>query len=84
MLLLQAYWMMLKNSYTQGGANSMTLAPGHMKSQLQLLLASKAIFLKNYLAVSTCIAQNSATHPGPFLSIVPLNLKSCESKDPKR
>ena len=27
------------------------------------------------------IAQNSATHTGPFLSLVALNLKSRESKD---
>ena len=31
-----------------------------------------------------CIAQNSATHPGPFLSLVALNLKSRESKDVKQ
>ena len=30
------------------------------------------------------IAQNSATHPGPFLSLVALNLKSHDSKDPKQ
>ena len=30
------------------------------------------------------IAQNSATHPGPFLSLVALNLKSRESKDAKQ
>ena len=31
-LLLHADWIMLKNSSNQGGANSMTLAPWHMKS----------------------------------------------------
>ena len=30
------------------------------------------------------IAQNSTTYPGPFLSIVALNLKSRESKDAKQ
>ena len=61
MLLLHADWMMLKNSSNQGGANSMTLAPWHTKSQLQMLVASKAIvFLENYLVVSTWILNGSS------------------------
>ena len=33
----------------------MTAAPWHKKSQPWMLVASKAAFLENYLAVSTCI-----------------------------
>ena len=33
----------------------MTLAPWHTKSRLRLLVALKAVFLENYLAVSTWI-----------------------------
>ena len=51
-LLLHADWMMLKNSSNQGGANSVTLASWHTKSWPRMLVASKAVFLKNYLAVS--------------------------------
>ena len=36
----------------QGGANSVTLASWHTKSWPRMLVASKAVFLKNYLAVS--------------------------------
>ena len=36
------------------------------------------------IAFGLTIAQNSATHPGPFLSLVALNLKSHESKDAKQ
>ena len=46
---------MLKNSSNQGGANSLTLAPWHTKSQPRSLVALKAVFLENYLAVSTWI-----------------------------
>ena len=46
---------MLKNSSNQGGAKSLTLAPWHMKSWPWLVVASKAISLENYLAVSTWI-----------------------------
>ena len=60
-LLLHADWMMLKNSSNQGGANSLTLAPWHTKSRLQMLVASKAILLENYLAVySTWILNESS------------------------
>ena len=54
-LLLHADWMMLKNSSNQGGANNVTLAPWHPKSRPRMLVASKAVFLENYLAVSTWI-----------------------------
>ena len=59
MLLLHADWM-LKNSSNQGGTHSATLASWHMKSWLPMLVASKAIFLKNYLAVSTWILNGSS------------------------
>ena len=52
--------MMLKNSSNQGGANSVTLASWHTKSWLWLLVALKAVFLKNYLAVSTWILNGSS------------------------
>ena len=58
MLLLHADWM-LKNSSNQGGTHSATLASWHMKSWPPMLVASKAIFLKNYLAVSTWILNGS-------------------------
>ena len=48
-LLLHAEWMMLKNASNQGGANSMTAL------STRKLVASKAAFLENYLAVSTWI-----------------------------
>ena len=38
----------------------MTLAPWHMKSRPRVLVASKAVFLKNYLAVSTWILNGSS------------------------
>ena len=60
-LLLHTDWMMLKNSSNQGGANTMTLAPWHMKSRPRMLVASKAVvFLENYLAVSTWILNGSS------------------------
>ena len=59
MLLPHADWMKLKNSSNQGGANSVTLAPWHTKSRLLMLVASKAVFLENYLAVSTSILNGS-------------------------
>ena len=52
--------MMLKNSSNQGAANSLTLAPWHTKSRLPLLVALKAVFLENYLAVSTWILIGSS------------------------
>ena len=51
---------MLKNSSNQGGANSATLAPWHTNSRPWLLVASKAVFLENYLAVSTWIFNGSS------------------------
>ena len=59
-LLLHVDWMMLNNSSNQGGANSVTLAPWHTKSRPQILVASKAVFLENYLAVSTWILNGSS------------------------
>ena len=38
----------------------MTLAPWHTKSWPRMLVASKAVFLKNYLAVSTWILNGSS------------------------
>ena len=57
-LLLHADWVMLKNASNQGGANSVT--PWHTKSRLRMLVASKAAFLENYLAVSTWILNGSS------------------------
>ena len=51
---------MLKNSSNQGGANSVTLAPWKTKSRLRMLVASKAVFLENYLAVRTSILNGSS------------------------
>ena len=59
-LLLHADWMMLENSSNQGEANSVTLAPWHTKSRPRMLVASKAVFLENYLAVSTWILNGSS------------------------
>ena len=59
-LLLHADWMMLKNSSNQGGANRVTLAPWHTKSRLQTLVASKTLFLRHYLEVSTWILNGSS------------------------
>ena len=38
----------------------MTLAPWHMKSRLRMLVTSKAVFLENYLVVSTWILNGSS------------------------
>ena len=38
----------------------MTLAPWHTKSRPRLLVALKAVFLENYLAVSTWILNGSS------------------------
>ena len=54
MLLLHADWMMLKNASNQGGANSVTVL------STWKLVASKATFLENYLAVSTWIFNGSS------------------------
>ena len=51
---------MLKNSSNQGGANSLTLAPWYTKSRPRLLVALKAVFLENYLAVSTWTLNGSS------------------------
>ena len=51
---------MLKNSSNQGGANSATLAPWYTELRLWMLVASKAVFLENYLAVSTWILNGSS------------------------
>ena len=51
---------MLKNSSNQRRANSVTLAPWHMKSWPWMLVASKVVFLENYLAVSTWILNGSS------------------------
>ena len=51
---------MLRKSSNQGGANSVTHAPWHMKSRPWMLVASKAVFLENYLAVSTWILNGSS------------------------
>ena len=59
-LLLHADWVMLKNSSNHSGANSVTLAPWHTKSRPRMLVASKAVFLENYLAVSTWILNRSS------------------------
>ena len=59
-LLLHADWMMLKNSSNQGGANSVTLNPWQTKSRWQMLVTLKAVFLENYLAVSTWILNGSS------------------------
>ena len=51
---------MFKNASNQRGANSVTVAPWHMKSQPRMLVALKAVFLENYLAVSTWILNGSS------------------------
>ena len=53
-LLLHADWIMLKNASNQGGANSVTVL------STRKLVASKAAFLENYLAVSTWIFNGSS------------------------
>jgi len=45
--------------YNERGANSVTVAPWHMKSQPQIQVASKAAFLENQLADSTWISNGS-------------------------
>ena len=52
--------MMPKNSFNQDGANSVTLAPWHTKSRPRMQVTSKAVFLRNYLAVSTWILNGSS------------------------
>ena len=52
--------MMPKNSFNQDGANSVTLAPWHTKSRPRMQVASKAVFLENYLVVSTWILNGSS------------------------
>ena len=47
-------------STNQRGANSVTVAPWHTKSVPRILIASKAAFLGNYLAVSTWILNGSS------------------------
>ena len=59
MPLLHADWTMLKNASSHGEANSVTVASWHTKSRLQMLVASKAAFVKNYLVVSTWILNGS-------------------------
>ena len=44
----------------QCGANSVTVAPWHTKSWPRMLVASKAAFLENYLAVSAWILNGSS------------------------
>ena len=51
---------MLKNSSNQGGANNVTFAPWHTKSRPRKLVAWKAVFLENYLAVSTWTLNGSS------------------------
>jgi len=51
---------MLKNASNQGGANSVTVAPWQTKFWPQILVASKAAVLENYLAVSTWILNGSS------------------------
>ena len=46
--------MIIKNVSNQDGANNVSAAPWHTKSQsMMLLVASKDAFLENYLPVST-------------------------------
>ena len=52
MLLLHTDWIIVKNVSNQGGANSVTAALWHSKSQPRMLVASKIAFLKNCLAVA--------------------------------
>ena len=50
----------LFTSTNQHGANSVTVAPCHTKSVPRILIASKAAFLGNYLAVSAWILNGSS------------------------
>ena len=59
-LLFHADWVMLKNASNQGGAKSVTVAPGKTKSRPWMLVASKVAFLENYLAASTWILNGSS------------------------
>jgi len=47
-------------SSNQRGANSVTVAPWHTKSVPQMLIASIAAFLENFLAVSAWILNGSS------------------------
>ena len=49
-----------KECIQSGWRNGVTAAPWHMKSQLRMLVALKAAFLENYLAVSTWIFNGSS------------------------
>ena len=60
MLLLHTDWIIVKNVSNQGGANSVTAALWHSKSQPRMLVASKIAFLENYLAGSTWIFNGSS------------------------
>ena len=53
-------WMHCLATSNQCGANSVTVAPWHTKSRPRMLVASKAAFLENYLAVSACILNGSS------------------------
>ena len=48
------------NISNQGGANSVTAATWHTKSRPRMLLALKAAFLENYVAVSSWIFTGSS------------------------
>ena len=52
-LLLHVDWMLVRNASNQRGENSVTVAPW-------MLVASKVVFLENYLAVSTWILNGSS------------------------
>ena len=56
-LLLYTDWMMVKIASNQRGGNSVTVAH---KIPARMLVASKAVFLENYLAVSTLILNGSS------------------------
>ena len=57
MLLPHTDWMMLKNASNQGGANSV---PVLLEFRPQMLVALKAAFLENYLAVTIWIINGSS------------------------
>ena len=59
--------MIVKNVSNQGGANSVTAALWHTKSQPRMLVTSKAAFLENYLAVSTWIATRKSINVSVYL-----------------
>ena len=58
-LLLNADWVMPKNTSNQVGSNSVTVALGK-RNLARMLVASKAPVLENYLAVSTWILNGSS------------------------